>query len=468
MTPTQARALIVDDSRTVRYQVRRILEEDRELSFLVSEAEDGEVALQLMSGYALNELPDIIILDRNMPNISGDDCIFVLKSDEYWRITPVLFLTAQNEMKEVIRGLSDLKADDYLAKPFDPDELLARIKVLVRIKQAEDVTRTLNASLEHALTAEKKAFQELKAAKIALAESEAVNAMTKVFEKFVPKQFLKRIAKDGIESIRVGNVETEYLTVLFSDIRSFTKLSEQMSADDVFTVLNSYLARMEVSIAEQGGFVDKFIGDAIMALFDGPPAQQIAASIRASIGMLINLAAYNKQRISWSKMPIVAGIGLHYGQVMIGTLGNEQRMDSTVIGDVVNLASRLEGLTKTYHASIIVSEEVFRFVEPGTFLMRELDVVQVKGRDNPIGIYEVMDHYPEEIQARKRALLEPFAQGLSHYRARRWDEGIQAFQRCLTFDETDIISRVFIQRCAQCKAHPPDATWGGEFKMESK
>src|SRR5215510_14130115 len=190
------RALVVDDSRTVRVRVRRLLEGIEDFNFEVSEAADGSEALKLLEKTAIDRLPDVILLDRNMPRVSGDACIRILKSDPVWKTIPVIFLTAQADKAEVAKGLTQLGSDDYLAKPFDPAEMLARVKALVRAKRAEDESR--------ALTNQRKANAELRTARIELAETQAVAMMTRAFEKFVPKQFLQRIARDGLENLKPG------------------------------------------------------------------------------------------------------------------------------------------------------------------------------------------------------------------------------------------------------------------------
>ena len=183
--------MTVDDSRTIRGQVRRILEQQTEENYTIVEQSDGLEALRWLSNCLRKDLPDVIVLDRNMPNMSGDECIKILKQDDDWKNIPVLFLTAQTDIRQLVLGLAKLGADDYLPKPFDFDELAARVKVMVRIKQAEDESRRLNKDLEISLIQQKKAYEELKTTKMRLAETEAAAKLTAVFEKFVPKEFFK-------------------------------------------------------------------------------------------------------------------------------------------------------------------------------------------------------------------------------------------------------------------------------------
>ena len=465
---SSARILAVDDSRTVRYHVRQVLEQDEEYLFTIHEAENGAEAVQFLCINEPAAWPDVILLDRNMPILSGDECIRVLKADPQWRAIPVLFLTAQDDVKELVRGLSDLKADDYLPKPFDTDELLARVKVLVRIKQAEDKTRLLNKNLAIALTEQKRAYAELKTTKTELAETQAMVTMTQVFEKFVPKQFLQRIAKDGIATIEAGRVESETITILFSDIRSFTNISETMTPETLFAFLNEYLGRMEKPIKENNGFIDKFIGDAIMALFDGNFRAQAMGAVQSAIDMQIQLQQFNNERQNQGLITLGTGIGIHIGSVMLGTLGNANRMDSTVIGDAVNLASRLEGLTKFYGCQIIVSDDIIQFLDQKQFAIRELDLVAVKGREQAVSVYEIFEHLEEPLKEHKKQLTQTFKEGLTLFRSRNWEKASSAFQQCLNTDNTDTASKIYLERCAVFKETPPDDPWTGIFEMDHK
>ena len=176
-------------------------------------------------------------------------------------------------------------------------------------------------------------------------------SLKNTFKKFVPVQFLNRIASQGIENIELGKAQNEIITILFSDIRSFTNLSENITPQELLNFLNAYFRRMNQSIHDNHGFVDKFIGDAIMALFDLPEKsdeEEAMYGVKAAIDMQLTLKEYNRERDRAGYIPVNMGIGVHSGPVVIGTVGSEDRMDSTVLGDSVNMAARLEGLTKYY------------------------------------------------------------------------------------------------------------------------
>jgi len=463
-----SRALIVDDSRTARVRIRKLLETVDAGEFEVDEAVDGAEALKLLEKTPLDRLPDVVLLDRNMPVVSGDACVRILKSDPVWRTIPVIFLTAQADKAEVAKGLTCLGADDYLPKPFDAGEMLARVKALVRAKKAEDQSRALMHNLELALEAQRKAYRELKTTKIELAETQAAAMMTRAFEKFVPKQFLQRIARDGLENLKPGNVQANQITTLFTDLRSFSTISEGMTPQSLFAFLNEYLAWMQEPIDYFGGFIDKFIGDAIMALFDQNGSAQAEAAVKAAIGMQRRLLEWNHKRQGSPAFPVASGIGIHTGIVMLGTLGSTTRMDSTVIGDAVNLASRLEGLTKHYGVRIIVSEDTSALLDQSVFESRELDLVSVKGRVAPVTIREIYQDLEGEALDRARRLAELFAPALALYRRRQWVDAISGFHACLGLVPSDVAAALFVKRSEHFRNNPPPKDWDGSFTMESK
>lgn len=210
------------------------------------------------------------------------------------------------------------------------------------------------------------------------------------FERFVPRKFLKVIAPEGIENIQVGTSATRTMAVLFSDIRGFTKLSSTMSAEAVYQMLNDYLARMGNAVDRSGGFVDKYIGDAIMALFDDEHTDRL---LEAILGMRRELAALNAERARQGLPPIAHGIGAHSGEVVMGTIGFASKIESTVIGDAVNVASRVESLTKERGVAVLVTEAVVaRLRHPERFALRkEGEGVVLRGRDEPVALYVVED-----------------------------------------------------------------------------
>jgi class 3 adenylate cyclase len=204
-------------------------------------------------------------------------------------------------------------------------------------------------------------------------------------ERFVPHAFLDVLGKPSIRSVELGDNARRDMTILFSDIRSFTTLSEAMTPDENFDFINHYLANMGPAIRAHNGFIDKYIGDAIMALFEDPDD-----AVRASLTMLDTLKSFNERQQGQGLPPVAIGIGLNTGSLMLGTIGEQHRMDVTVISDAVNLASRIESLTKTYKVGILISQFTReRLVDPGAYDIRPIDTVTVKGKTHAVSIYQV-------------------------------------------------------------------------------
>ena len=215
-------------------------------------------------------------------------------------------------------------------------------------------------------------------------------------ERFVPHAFLAKLGKPNIVSVELGDNKRQDMTILFSDIRNFTSLSEGMSPDENFAFINAYLERMGPVIRDHGGFIDKYIGDAIMALFENPDD-----GLRAGLAMLSALDQFNAQRGGQEQVGI--GIGLNTGSLMMGTIGEHHRMDGTVISDAVNLASRIESLTKVYHVRMLISQHTFdQLADPSAHAIRPIDVVVVKGKTQPVILFEVF----EQDEPQERALKE--------------------------------------------------------------
>jgi class 3 adenylate cyclase len=273
----------------------------------------------------------------------------------------------------------------------------------------------------------------------------------RTLRKFVPTQFLNRIAKDGIESIKAGNAEKVEVTVLFSDIRSFTTISEQMTPDEVFKMLNKYLSYVEPPIRDAKGFVDKYMGDGIMALFEKDETHNCTYNaIIASLEMQSALNKYNEKRILESRFPIEMGIGLHTGQVIIGTIGGNERMDSTAIGDAVNLCSRIEGMTKMYGVNILISEDSLQWLEnKSEFLLRFIDMVMPKGKTEPVGIWEIMGRISDSSMQTIASALPQYEEGMKFYKSGNVEEAKKKFESFLTISPEDKVSQIYISRCQE-------------------
>ena len=258
-------------------------------------------------------------------------------------------------------------------------------------------------------------------------------------------------------------------TVLFSDIRSFTSISEQLGAQPTVSLLNEYFTLMVDCIQKEGGMLDKFIGDAIMAVFGLPVTNEDDEdrAVRASISMITALRHWNTERSASGKQLIEMGIGLNTDIVVSGNIGSPKRMDFTIIGDGVNLASRLESACKQYSARILISENTYRKLR-GMYRVREVDRVVVKGKQEPIGIFEVLDYHTEESFPNMMEAVSHFKSGLSHYRKRNFAKAADAFQEALALNPQDALPPIYLKRCEELKQSPPGEDWDGVWIMKSK
>ncbi|MFT7518771.1 MAG: class 3 adenylate cyclase, partial [Kiritimatiellia bacterium] len=245
--------------------------------------------------------------------------------------------------------------------------------------------------------------------------------------RFVPEAFLAQLGHTSIVEVKRGDQVERDMAVLFADIRGFTSISEGLSPKDSFGLVNDYLGSMEPSIRESGGFIDKFIGDAIMALFPGSsvagPGQQ---AVDAALGMQLALVQFNEPRIAQGQIPLAVGVGVHVGALMLGTVGGEGRLEGTVISDAVNLAARMEGLTKNYGARLLVTDQVLADLAEPKPLHREVDVVVVKGRTGTARIWEVYAADVAQLQEQKQATEEDLKVVLAAFRSQDWEVSLAA------------------------------------------
>ncbi len=259
-------------------------------------------------------------------------------------------------------------------------------------------------------------------------------------------------------------------TVLFSDIRSFTTLTEELGAQGTVALLNEYFTIMVDCINKEGGMLDKFIGDAMMAEFGIPMKLEDHPdrAMRAAISMINELNALNKARHNRGQKPILMGIGLNTDTIVSGNIGSPKRMDYTVIGDGVNLASRLESACKEYSAQILASEATCKKLK-GSYRMREVDLVVVKGKTEPVSVYEILDFHTDETFPNLPEVVNHFKSGLKYYRAGEWDRAIGQFKAGLELNAGDKLSKTYVGRCEYMKEHPPAAgEWDGVWVMKGK
>jgi adenylate cyclase len=275
-----------------------------------------------------------------------------------------------------------------------------------------------------------------------------------------------RLVAAGAEVLGGQAVEA---TVLFSDIRSFTTHSEALGPQGTVAMLNEYFTLMVDIIQREGGMLDKFIGDAMMAGFGVPVPHEDDAdrAMRAAIAMIGELRRWNLQRAAEGRAAIDIGIGLNTDVVVSGNIGSKKRMDYTMIGDGVNLASRLESACKQYGAHILASEFTYRKLR-GTYRAREIDLLLVKGKTQPVAVYEVLDYHTDETYPRVSDALGRFRDALAKYRRRQFEAARGLFEEVLSINPDDKAAQMYVERCNLLAANPPAPEWAGVWVMEGK
>ena len=288
--------------------------------------------------------------------------------------------------------------------------------------------------------------------------------LTNAHRRFVPNQFLESLGHARIDAVKLGDSVHKEMTVLFSDMRGFATLVEKMSSEESIAFINAYLRHMEPPISRHGGFVDSYIGDAIMALFDEP-----YAAIQAGIGMFEALRGLNGERARTGLPPLAIGIGVNTGGLTLGTIGGPHRIKCGVIGDCVNVASRVEALTKRYGTPFLTTDVTLQRLGAGEPVRtRIVDRVVVLGRHQPVTLYEVCDADPEPLLAAKLRTLERFEEGVAHYYARRFDDARRLLDECRAELGADPVVASYLRRAARYAEAPPGEGWTGVEVLEHK
>ena len=342
------KVLVAEDNPNSRQLVKDILES---LGYQPVLAVDGPTALAM----AQSQTPDLIILDVNMPGMSGFEVLALLKADEKLSQIPILMLTALADIDNRVTGLG-LGADDYLAKPFSPRELAARIDARLRTKAEADNLRQTKEMIRQ------------------------------TFERFVAPSVVEKLLQDPTQ-VKLGG-QLQEVTVLFSDLEEFTGLSENTPPEMLLAILNQYHALVVSMVQSHAGTVDKFIGDGVMALYNTPLVQpdhalravKTALTIRAALGDF-----YQQFDVEYR---MKMNFGIHTGLAVVGNVGTQQLMEFTAVGDTVNLASRLQGLGE--HGQILISQATYSQIQDSV-TANPIGNQFVKGRKESVMVYEVLE-----------------------------------------------------------------------------
>lgn len=409
--------LIVDDEPINHQVLKNHLSDEK---YHITQAMNGKEALKaLENGQKYN----LVLLDVMMPKMTGYEVCQKIREKYISSELPVIMVTAKNQVQDLVHGLN-LGANDYLAKPFTKQEFLARIKTQLDLNRIFEVTG-----------------------------------------RFIPNEFIKSLGKDRITDVILGDHVHTDVTVLFTDIRDYTTLSEQMSPKDNFEFINAYNGRIGPVVQENNGFINQFLGDAIMALFPKNSEDGLLTAIKIQD----KLRHYNEARISKGRIPIRTGMGLHTGPLIMGITGDDQRMDAAIISDTVNTASRIESLSKHYYSNILLSEASIKGLKnPENFNFRFLGKVQVKGKHNILKIFECFDGDHPDVAALKKDTVHTFNEGMELYYKKHFSDSIEIFQDIMSKNPGDNIADMFLKRIEKLNSMNVPEDWDGIEVMVSK
>ena len=422
VTPESGQAdgfnILVVDDEPVNLQV--LTNQLSLYNYHVIQASDGIAALDMVRQ---GLQPDLVLLDIMMPRMSGYEVCRKLREQFPANELPVVMLTAKNRVVDLIEGFN-AGSNDYLTKPFSKNELLARIKTHLQLAK-------INESLI----------------------------------RFVPQEFLDLLQEESLVGVQLGDHAELEMTVLFSDIRDFTAISEQLTPQENFDFINAYLGRVSPVMRQYNGFIDKYVGDAIMALFP----RQADDAVQASIAMLRALALYNADRTRAQQAAVRIGIGLHTGNLMLGTIGERRRMEGTVISDAVNVAARLQDLTKRYGVTLILSGVTLaQLPDQKRYHYRFLDKVRMKGKRISVDVYEIFDADPPAALERKLATLEDFKAGTQAYYARDFHQARVHFEAVLQHNPEDRVTQDYLAYIQQHREQGVPENWQGITELSEK
>lgn len=377
---------------------------------------------------------------------------------------------------EIIGDISSL-ADAGIILPGVNSVLFAALKVNHRIMGAIILARSgpdqytagelkllTNLGLQSSSAIESALLYE-KNIREAKEREEAMRRVYEVTAKFVPVEFIQALGHDVITDVKLGDQVEKIVTVLFSDIREYTTLSEQMTPEENFSFVCSFNERMGPIIRKHHGFINQYLGDAIMAIFPGNAADALSAAI----DMQKEVHELNRHRESNNLKPIKIGVGMHTGPLIMGITGDIHRLDATTISDTVNTAARLESLTKYYKGSIIISDATLQQISnPGIFHLRHLGMVQLKGKLAPISIHECFSGNTLKELQKKLDTLALFNEGILKYQNRHFDIAVSAFQSVLDVHPEDQTSKFFLMNATRYVTTGAPSNWMGVEEMHNK
>ena len=443
---------------------------------------DPDVIAQLTLEQAIHSIPSdsgVIVLWNEekkqlaIPARSGEQ----LFNEEHLRNKPgVLIKIGLSGQSEIITDLSLLKEKGIIEN--DVHSLIyAAMKVKHRIMGAiilagRNVDQYSAAHLKLLVTLALQSSTAIESAMLyeknireAREREEAILRIHEVTKKFVPHEFIRSLGKETLTDVKLGDQVEKIVTVLFTDIRDFTTLSEKMTPEENFHFVSSFNARLGPVIRSNNGFINQYLGDSIMAIFPENPED----ALRAAVGMQKAVHELNKERKEVGLSSIRAGIGMHTGSLIMGITGDEFRMDAATISDTVNTAARIESLTKYYKSPLLLSDHTLQYlVGQNNFHFRHLGNVRLKGKNNLLSIVECINGFEELQFERKLQTLSLFSTAMNNYHDQQFENALQLFQTILTNDPDDLTAGYFLTNTKKYLREGVPKNWTGAEEMVSK
>jgi class 3 adenylate cyclase len=408
-----------------------------------------------------------------VPAASGEELFNKAKIAAHANLMLKIGLSGQSD---IINDLSSLK-DAGIIGPQVQSLIYAALKVKHRVMGAiilasHDALQYSAADLKFLTTLALQSSSAIESALLyeknlqeARDKEETMRRIYEVTAKFVPYEFIESLGHKVITDVKLGDQVEKVVTVLFTDIRDYTALSEKMTPEETFRFVCSYNEHLGPIIRKHNGFINQYLGDAIMALFPGNASDALAAAIEIKIDIL----ALNEKRHLKNKPPIQIGVGMHTGPLIMGITGDKDRMDATTISDTVNTASRIESLTKYYKVGILLSEATLQQIDnPQAFNLRHLGKVQVKGKQEPVSIYECFSGNTEEEIMIKKKTLPFFNEGMDHYLNKSFEPAIKNFKSVIETHPEDLTAEFFLNTATRYLQKGIPENWAGVVEMMNK
>ena len=419
----------------------------------------------------------VVLWDENSKQLqvaasSGELFVDTEKINDHLTVLSGLIRSGQSE---IISDSSSLKAAEIISTGIQ-SIIYAALKVQHRVMgalilssnelvqyTASDLKLLTTLALQSSSAIESALLYE-KNIKEVIEREEAIRRVYEVTAKFVPYEFIDALGHKTITDVKLGDQVEKIVTVLFSDIREYTTLAEQMTPEENFRFICSFNETMGPIIRKYNGFINQYLGDAIMAIFPGKAED----ALLAAVAMQKQVQEFNKTRLLNNEQPIKIGVGMHTGPLIMGITGDQDRLDATTIADTVNTASRLESLTKYYKGDIIVSEATVSQISSTIFHLRPLGSVKLKGKHEPVNIHECFSGYNEEEIKKMNDALPDFNAGISCYLSSSFEEAATAFQHVLATNPEDDTASFFLHKATGYLKNGAPANWFGVEEMHNK